>query len=321
MPTTGTSHEIVVWMDAARAPLVEAVLGRLADLRVLAIGGPRRSGIAPLAESLGVRADDDLRKMLIDQPAGYMLLAVAGGISRAELAQARSAGTMILALEPIASAIDALPHDESQAGHVVSLPWFRAAAAWQHAADPQQVLGAIRSVRISALASAHAGSLYARLYDAMEMLMSLLPAPDTVDAALTGPLKQIPEDPRNLTGHLTAHLRIGAAASAIIHASDNAAVWRRNMVVLGDEGQLVIDDEGYRLYSAAGELLDEHPAPAAAPDPAELIVRQFRRMLDGAPLPRPVEPRQVIAACQAALLSCRTGQMESVSTLLRISGA
>jgi hypothetical protein len=233
----------------------------------------------------------------------------------------------VLALEPVAADLDVLG-DEDLVRSVVMLPALHASPAWQAAAEPQQALGAIQSIHLSSLAPPAAGSLYTRLYESLDLLMTLMPAPETLDAALTGPLKQPPDDLRSLTGHLTAHLRFaggaGAAggASAVLHLSDRATSWSRRLVILGDEGQLELDDVSYRLTAADGHTLDELAAPdkQSAPgiDPADLIVAQWMKLLDRAPMPRTAPPHQIIAAAKSALLSCRTGELESMATLLRM---
>src|SRR5688572_18653145 len=100
MATGDSEHGVLVWCDGRRAALTQGVLGRLADLHALAVGGPTRGQIAELAAALGAKLHDDLRKMLIDQPARWLLLATCEGVGAAELKLAAEAGLGILALEP-----------------------------------------------------------------------------------------------------------------------------------------------------------------------------------------------------------------------------
>lgn len=326
MNDQGPTHEVLIWTDAERGDLVEQILGRMRGVHVLAVGGPRKGPLAQLAQTLDARCEDDLRKMLVDQPAAYLLLATVAGVSKAELEQAQRSGTAVLALEPVAADLDVLGSEELVRS-VVMLPALHASPAWQAAAEPQQALGVIQSIHLSSLAPPTAGSLYTRLYECLDLLTTLMPAPETIDAALTGPLKAPPEDLRSLTGHLTAHLRFpggsggsggSGGASAVLHLSDRAAAWSRRLVILGDEGQLELDDVSYRLSAADGHTLDELAPPTQQPDPADLIVAQWMKLLDRAPTPRTSPPYQIIAAAKSALLSCRTGELESVATLLRM---
>jgi len=310
-------HEVIIWADATRSSLIEQVLGRMSDLNVLAVGGPRKSSLTDLAGTLDADVEDDLRKMLIDHPAGYLLLATAENLTAKDLEQARKADTTILALEPVAATLDVLG-DEDMVRSIVRIPAFDQCPAWLAAAEPEQALGTIQSIHLTSLCSPKSGSLYARLYDALDMLLTLMPAPETIDAALTGPLKQPPEDLRSLTGHITAHLRFATGASAVMHISDQAAAWSRRIVLLGTEGELELDDIGYRLVATGGQILDSLDPETTHADPADLIIQQWRRLLDRPPQPRTAPPHQIIAAAQSALLSCRTGELESLATLLRM---
>ncbi|QNN21471.1 hypothetical protein HED60_04020 [Planctomycetales bacterium ZRK34] len=319
MNDPAATHEVLIWTDAERGDLIEQVVGRMRGIHILAVGGPRKGPLAPLAATLDARCEDDLRKMLVDQPASFLLLGTTTGVSKAELEQAQRSGTTVLALEPVAADLDVLG-DEALVRTVVMMPALYASPAWQAAAEPQQALGTIQSIHLSSLAPPAAGSLYTRFYESLDLLMTLMPSPETIDAALTGPLKQVPDDLRSLTGHLTAHLRFAGGASAVMHLSDRADAWSRRLVIIGDEGQITLDDISYRLSAADGHTLDELAPPdkPVAIDPADLIVAQWQKLMDRAPSPRTAPPHQIIAAARSALLSCRTGELESVATLLRM---
>lgn len=323
MADPGIQHEVLVWTDSDRAPLVEATLQRMEGLglHVLGVGGPRRGPLADLARRLSAPLGDDFRKMVIDQPAGYLLLATSDGLSPGDLDQVRRHQMSVLAIEPAPIRSESLlPADrgrEEMLGRLVPAPWMRQSPSWLSAAEPQEAIGAIRTVRLSALGPYAAGSLFARLYDALDMLIHLLGVPDTVDASLSGPLSEPPQDVRALTGNLTAHLRFASGVSAVLHASDRSARWLREMVVMGTEGQLFLTESDYRLFASSGTSLDDRRIPGPV-EPADLIAFQWKRLLEGRPLPGTVDPLSVVACCETALLSCRTGSSESTETLLRI---
>lgn len=329
MVDAGKQPEVMVWCDGQRAGLVQRVLGRLADPGVAAIGGPRRGQLADIADALGVKLHDDLRKMLVDHPGQHLLLATGEGVGAAELKQARESAATVAALEPLApetaeaEALGPGAGGAGSAGGVAILPSLRATPAWLSAAEPLQALGKLRSVQVASLGPQPAGTLHARLHEAVEMLLHLLGTPLTVDAALTGGPSEPPENLAALTGDLTAHLRFGHGAAAVLHASDRSATWSRRIVVLGEEAQLTLDDVSYSLLSATGQVLDTLKAPVQAADPADLIARQWRRLIEAGLPPewgalKPVDPKAISSCCRAALLSCRTSQIESPSTLLRM---
>jgi len=323
MAESAAQLEVIVWCDGLRSALVERVLGRLADRSVAAIGGPRRGPLADTADALGAKLHDDLRKMLVDHPGKHLLLATSEGVGPPELIQARESAASIAALDPIEAAEAAGVEIPGNSSTVWMLPSLRATPAWLSAAEPLQVLGKLRSVQIASLAPRSAGTLHARLHESMEMLLHLLGTPLTVDASLAGGPPEPPDELAALTGDLTAHLRFNNGASAVLHVSDGSTTWSRRLVALGDEAQITLDDLSYSLLNREGQLLDTlaHSSAGGARvsvDPAELIARQWRRLLEGGAPPKPVDSRAVSSCCRAALLSCRTAQLESPSTLLRM---
>jgi predicted dehydrogenase len=307
----------IVWTDPARLPLVQDVLGRMKGVQLVAVGGPRKVNLTELAESYGAKAVDDFRAIVRQHAAKFLLLATSQGVTRADLQQARAAGMQVIAIEP--PLMELAPLEPGLPEVLITAPWFRLSRSWLSAAEPQQALGQIRGMHLTQLAPPEAGSLYARLYDALDTLVHFRGVPESIDAALTGPLTQPPDDLRALTGHLTAHLRFGSDASATLLVSDRAAAWHRRLIALGSEGQLTLEDSGYRLITREGKELDSLAAhDAAPPDPAEMIAAQWQRHIDNPAALPASDALAVIACCQAALLSCRTGEHESPAKLLHM---
>lgn len=314
--SSADDKSVAIWCDGPRVELIRRVLGKLPELRIEAVGGPGRGPLADLADALGVKPTDDLRKMLIDFPSRYLLLATVEDVGPAELKAAREGGTMIVSLEPL---------DRDQLGleaypNAMFAPALRASPGWISAAEPLEVLGRVRSIQVTSMGPRWAASLYARLHEAVEMLAHLLGSPLTVDACLSGGPTEPPDRLAAITGDLTAHLRFGTAA-AVLHASDHSPLWSRRVSIRADAGQLTFDDLSYSLVDASGKMVDGLAAAAGPVDPADLIARQWRRQIEGGAPPIPADPVAVEACCEAALLSCRTGQLESTGTLMRMRSA
>lgn len=327
MSTAERAVSTVVWTDPDHAGLIEQALGRMDRAALVAIGGPRRSALAPLAESFGTDVTDDLRQLLNAHPARFLLLATSQGVHRRVLEQAGASGMVVLALEPPDEELAALQAPEpSTSGTVeptlITVPWLRMSPAWLSAADPGEAIGTPHAIELSVLGPPGAGSLYARLYDAMECLIHLAGAPDSIDASLTGVLTSPPEDLAAMTGHLTAHCRFASGAAATLLVSDRAAAFSRRLVALGSDAQLHLTDTSYELSGPGGEALDSGEAdpPLEAHDFAGLIVRQWQRLIDRPRIAAPADGRNVLAACRAALLSARTGETERPETWLHIRG-
>lgn len=317
-------QKAVVWFDADRAGLVGDVIGRMGAIDVVAVGGPNRAAASELAETLGAPVADDFRKMLVDERPGSLLLASGTGIKRKDLRDAAAGGTHVIAVEPPDAELDTAGESNGRdpdAGVVVCAPWFRLAPAWQAAAEPEQVIGKVKALTVSCVGPAATGSLFARLYDALDLIGHMVGLPDEVAATMSGPLTETPDDLRAMTGHLTGHLRFRDGAAACITVSDRAFAFRRRAHAIGATGQLMLEDDRYRLFGEDGAIVDSvHPGmDSEPPPPAALIAAQWQRVLDRGHLPRPVNPAHIVALCHATLLSCRTGEIESTETMLRIT--
>jgi hypothetical protein len=317
------AHEALIWTDEQREPLVRRVLEKMDGLQILALGGPRKGRLNDLAAKYGCVVEDDIRKMLIEQPASYLFLATDEGVSREDLAQARRAQIQVLAIEPPAEPLDQIETDRGRdeaMGRLFVVPWWRTSPVWQSAADPQEALGSIWAIQATSLCNTTAGSLYGRLYDTLDMIVNMVGMPDTVDASLAGPLGEPPQKLCHLTGALTAHLRFGGGGSAVIHVSDQSGQWSRRLEIIGADGQLRLTDDAYHLFSG-GAQLDAHQSDDGPADASQLIASQWQRLILHAHAPTPVDAKAVVACSEAILLSCRTGHGESPTTMLRIHGA
>jgi hypothetical protein len=312
--------EALIWTSGQRVPLVEAVCKRVSGVRVLAVGGPRRAEVSELSERLHTDAADDLRQLIVDRPASFLLLATTAAVSRGDVRQALEQGIDVLMLEPFAAHPDQVLNFEpgkAPPGRLVQTPMLRLAPGYLAAAEPEQVLGKVGSLSITAVSAPDAGSLFAHLADAMDLVVHLLDVPDMIGATLTTNLPAPPDDLRGLTGDLTANLSFGDEAAAAIHVSDRAAVWRRAMVAVGEAATLLVDDLSYRLVGGDPQHIDEAPAERH-PEPADLIAGQWQWLMQHRAGPAAVNRRAVIACCETALLSCRTGQPESPETFLQM---
>ncbi|MBI1375285.1 MAG: hypothetical protein GC159_21410 [Phycisphaera sp.] len=354
-----TAPDVLAWTDPQRAGLVEAVLRRLvADgVTVAAIGGPTRAGLSEFGKAFDLPVMDDLRQMRVAHPTSVVLLATTESVGRGDVQAARAAGAIVLMIEPPLTEVgppDATlwtPPAEStdaadtsapgatpgQSGRVMVTPLLRTSPGWRAAVDADAIamIGRVRTVAVSVLGPTDLGGVYARLFDAMDIVHHLFGTADTIDATLSGPLTEPPADLRGMTGHLTAHLRFGSGASAVVQVADRAVTFDRFVTVLGDRGQLHVSDTAFDLVAREPQREsadDAAPAPADAPprslhvsldvstDPADLITHQWRLLRDRPAAIEHGDVRRIIASCQAASLSTRTGELESPATLLRLSG-
>ncbi|MEX0655420.1 MAG: hypothetical protein WD534_01895 [Phycisphaeraceae bacterium] len=327
--------EVTVWADTAGAGAASAVLDRMGSaVRPIGVGGPRVTAVDQLARTLGCAREDDLRKMLVDRPAAFLLLATMRQASVEDVLTAVRQGTLVLALEPVAEELRELsaigsgggrPTGDAEAGpagRIVAAPAFDQSPGYLSAAEPGEALGEPRTIRYESLGQAGEGSLYARLLDGWRTVLEFSSLPMTVDASLAGAVAESPESLRDLAGALTAHGRMNDGSSAVLHVADRAGESRRALCVLGGEGQLRVDDVSYGLWQTTGELLDD-ARPETGASFADLVSWQWRRLIDrlDGVLPEPASPRreaEALACCLASLLSIRTGQPESPAKLVQM---
>jgi hypothetical protein len=288
MAGTDLSPEVTLWSDASHAPLTGGVMNLMGSaLKPIGVGGPPVAEVSDLAKTLGCDVFDDLRKMCIDRPAAYLLLASLEGVTPDDLHALADQGTVVLTLEPVASdlqglyAADALgAKGQDVAGPIVRVPVFSQSPGFLAAADPAELLGDRRLVNFRSAGRPGEGSLFARLFDAWQTVLGYTLLPEMIDASLVGPLQEPPESLTELTGGMAVHARMPGDQAALLEVSDSAAVSGRVLRVAGDAASLAITDTAYSLHNPAGEALDEADGSGVPGAFADMLAHQWRRLLD-----------------------------------------
>lgn len=344
MPTAGNAFETTLWTDARSLPTVKAIMSRMGQaVRTIGVGGPRQTPVKAMADALGASFDDDLRRLVIDKPATYLLLATMNRVEPSVISSALKQGCTILALEPIAEDFRELeqsglfarqPEDRSldeSAGHFVHGPAFTQSPGWLRAADPQLVLGSVQGAAYLSTTRQGEGSLFARLHEAWRMLLDLMQLPETIDCSILQPNRAAAESLRDLTGQVSIHARLPDESSAILQlhetpAADAVAPCDRQLQLIGERGRLRVTDRAYELFDHQGALLDEAIATTAPPTFADAVAHHWQQLIDRPSLANPprrdraMHEASALACCLASLLSARTGTAESPGKLLAVNG-
>jgi len=318
MHATPAGPEVVVWTGPRRSGLIGRLLDVMAgEVTPIGVGGPRSKPVSELAAALDRPCEDDLRKLIVEYPAAYLLLGEHQGVSIDDLKAAAAGGAVTLTLEPLAGDFDTLDQLEPILDMLHTVPGFAQSPGSLASANPAETLEDRRVIRFDSVGSE--ASLYARLWDAWATTLAYLPVPESIDAALTpGP---VPAQLVALEGRLTAHGRLAEAGSVSLMLTDVIGAARRSLHVIADNAELRATDGGYELHQADGTLLDEgrHKGPLTWVD---LIAHQWRRLIDrpGVASGHANLPviRNVLACCLATLLSARTGQAERPAALLQM---
>ena len=351
--------EVVVWTDTQRASRDGQIINQMGrSARPIGVGGPRTAEVDALARRLDCPHQDDLRQLLMDRPAGSLLLGTMAGADAHDLAAAIAQGTLIMAVEPPASTLDAWQSlagepaaigtgrhkrtspagaedaagagkdapDRRRPGRIVPTPSFERSAGWTGAANPLEILGAPQLTSFTSFGRLDDCSLFARLMDAWRSVLPLSDMPLSIDASLSGPLAQAPGDLRGLTGHLAAHGRLPSGGAVLLQVSDRAGNHFRALHVISSKGRLGVNDLRYHLYDVGGDLMDQ-AAPSVEPVSfVDLVADHWRQMLHRPAPPEPAQrqradrvEQQAVACCLASLLSARTGEPESPGKLIDLA--
>jgi hypothetical protein len=329
--------EVNVWADSTHAAPARAVLDVMGDaIQLVAIGGPRVGRGSELAGDLGCRQEDDLRKMLTEQPTAFLLWAVKDRPDRDDLLIALKHGTTVLTFEPLATdlhQLDALglplaEHADPAAtwpydGRLINAGAFYQSPGFIQAADPQEIVGAQPMIALRHYGPVGEGSLFARLFDSWMTVLRFADLPQSIDAQLSGPLTEVPQQIETITGRLSAHARLSSGGSAVVAVSDQAVEHHRRLDVLGDGGQLRVGDGGYELWHGDSATCDREGEVAKSISMAERIAGPWRRLLDQShTLRQPdramADQGRALACSLACLLSARTGQNENPHAIMQM---
>lgn len=327
--------EVVLWTHADGAELADRVLRHMQGrIRLIAIGGPPSAAVEQLARQHGLSTMDDLRLLLQNHPATYLLLAcpassaAAGAMPPQQIRDAMKQGICVISLYPISGQLDAwrqaldVPADN---GGFHLMPDFAQSPGWLSAADPSDVLTDPHSLILQWQISRRDGSLLGLTIDAMRCLIRLTGSPQSIDAALTGGKAYLPsdDDAATVTGHWHLHARLSHHACALLSLTDLAMDHRRRLTIRSSQASAEIDDIGYRLHDGQDRPLDHASAMPIAPDVAGLVAHQWQRLISVGPGPLNPLDRQhlleAVACSLTAMLSCRTGQPESPGHLLSMA--
>ena len=87
---------------------------------------------------------------------------------------------------------------------------------------------------------------------------------------------------------------------------------------MAEGGCLRLDDAGFEWTSQDGDILDSHREKKTL-NPGQLIAIQTMRLLDKQSTSEPPpDNAKLLAVCEAARLSCRTGQGEAPRRMLEM---
>lgn len=332
----------IAWLRAEQAAFAQALAAR-AGLEIVLAGAPSR-GPSP-AEALACDAATDLRAALASADVDVALLLDAGDFASAHrasdadaLIDAAQRGVRVFSTQPLPASVAELVQcgwlDGSSGGPAALgvahwLGHLRTARAWQSIAELLPDVAEPHALSITVRASPHHASLGACVCSALDLAQSLMPPPESIDAAFAsphraGPLHQLPaEHLAGLEGSMACTLRYPGGRAASIFATNRSAAWDWSVDVVGALGHAHVGPRRTLLARAGTVVLDEHQAPAEGDLAIEELgdcVSQVIEQGASVPASRVDHRARVLAIAQAALLSVRTNQAESPRTFQQLLG-
>ena len=318
-----TPARIIAWAERGQETLLRDAIHQ-AELELIAIGSVSSAAADALSKALDVPRVDDLRQAIQREDVDLLWLAAPQRLETDERRLIREVGIRTISNEPRPVEIADLISNREEATTATFVPLMRRGPGYRRAMDALDEFAAVQCVNVCLGCAPGDGSLLARLFDAMDLVDTICGTAETIDAALAGPLSAVPESPADLHGHMTANIRFAENCCASISVSDCAGAWFRRLTVLGEKGRLSIDDGGYEWIDEHGEPL-ETAAGSHRFSPGELIGMQMTRLLEqrdaAAPASSafvPPDTARLLALCEAARLSCRTGDGETPQRLLEM---
>ncbi len=324
-----SAARVLAWLQPNQTTLVSNIAADL-GINIVAAGGPGSGGAATVSNALGVERSADFRHEMHNASPDLIWLLTLDGLGQDELFAAQDLATPTLIHEPIPDSITDCPA-RNKAQNVRLIPLMRNTQPMRTFAEIQESFGPIRSLGITMRSRAVHGSLYAKLTDAMDMIIRLCGLPELVDAAISGPFPVVSDNLRSLQGHLTANARFADNCCACIHVSNHGGSWFRGITMLGDAGCIRMTDQMFEWRDPdaaivdAGNQIQANALKAKSGNsstltlPESLIADQLRVTLDPhRPTPPPRDISRTVAACEAVRLSLRTGQGETPRKLLEL---
>lgn len=308
----------LVWAESEQTDFIASVCAR-ANLQIIAAGSPDASDGAKIALELNAEAERDFRQALRRDELDVVWLAATQALAADDRRLVRERNISVFSSEPRPGSLAEVATG-AEADPSIFLPLMRRSPGFQAARDVLDAFGEPRCVSVTFRCGRGQGSLFARLFDAMDMIEALCGQAVQIDSTLSSPNAIVPDQLSGLRGHLTANLRFSENRSACIAVSDNAGRWFRGVTVLGEGGCLRIDDAGFEWIAPDASLTDRHESSTPT-DACSIFVEQIRRRLDRLDAsPAVIEAPTVLALCEATRLSARTGGPETPRKMLELMG-
>ena len=278
---------LVAWIAPEQAKLVKDV-AKEAKMKLVAIGTTNQSDLPTLGETLKTETCNDIRSLAttFDDSILWIAEPQAYDVSLCELLRHRP--TQTITTTPLSGSMDTLVDEAGKLPPAKFIPLMRRSASYGEAQDDIEQFGQPISAHCTMTCSSVEGTLWSRLFDAMDFIHGLFGPPEVVQAFLHS--NRIPDEPSDLRGHMTVNLQFQHNRVATLLLSDQSS-WKRELQVISEDHSLTFGDGDTAIAQLIADGI--HSTEVTAAD----------------------APR-VLALCESARLSCLTGSPEQPSRVL-----
>ncbi|MCA9284583.1 MAG: hypothetical protein KDA22_05185 [Phycisphaerales bacterium] len=316
--TSATPQRLLVWADKGQEPFVRHVCA-VGGFVVVGATSPESTHAQTVATALDVSRVGDLRESALRGEADAVWLVADAPAEPELLRQLREGGVAVVSSEPQPGGLADLAATGSDAATTFA-PLMRQGRCFSAMIDALDQFGERRSVFLSMRSGPGQGSILARLFDAADLVERLCGTPQKVDAAFVGGdgNDEVGESLRVHRGHLTANLRFAGDRCGSLAISSAAGRWFRGGTILGEGGCIRFSDAGFDWFGPDGALVDAHEV-GGPDDVASVVAAAIHAAIERSDRTLgESDVSRTVALCEAARLSCRTGQGEPPQRILNM---
>ncbi|MBT4530141.1 MAG: hypothetical protein HOC27_02965 [Phycisphaerae bacterium] len=280
---------LVAWIAPEQAKLVKEV-AKASKVKLVAIGTSNQSDLPSLGEALKTETCSDIRSLATTYDDSILWIAKpqAYEVELCELLRHRA--TQTVTTTPLSGGMNDLVEEAGKTPAAKFIPLMRRSASYGEAQDDIEQFGQPISAHCTMTCSSVEGSLWSRLFDAMDFIHGLFGHPEIVQAFLHS--NRVPDEPSDLRGHMTVNLQFQHNRVATLLLSDQST-WKRELQIISEDHSLTFGDaEVTTAQLIADGIHSTETTSADAP--------------------------RVLALCEAARLSCLTGASEQPSRVLEM---
>ena len=323
MPSEPQDIACAAWVGDRLASLLERML-QISTFSCTHLGG-EGPAIRALASRLEIPHLDDPRSLArAESPATLIMdpgTPLNSEVLTAMMAASSEAGRPLLSMTPrpslVLDQIEDTTHALESGTTPQPMPLFRTLRSGRRLIEAARAFGTPSSATVEVTGPCLDGTLGTRLMDALDLLSEWFGAPGTVQAI--GIRNQAPSD---VVSRILAVARYPDGRAATLIAGADGGRLSRSVTIHGEAGRLQYTNGVVDWSDLDGHQVELTPPVASHPDDlARELVESVTNAMEGFNPPRPLNTMlDLLAACETAMLSTRTGETESFDSVRGMIG-